>query len=531
VEYLKKGDLRMKIKWMGALVVAFVTGLATAATVSSLKSSGDDTSKANTDGSTWTGGVTPTQSKASEYDFVVAGGYIYKLPDESSNNATFAGHSLTLGDDSTLTRTVIVYPATSVYYEEGFASYADGWSGGSKNGGITGTQTAQIAGSSSDEYGYDAVYNNKTTTTCATSSTKYAEATFTFKGTGVDIYAKCTQNSGNACVEVYKGSAMIKLAIVSTASKSSIYTDLREAEYCMPIVSLEELGEYGEYTVKVCSLKGEIYLDGFRVYGTMENEPDFYETDREDKPIYSELRDGLLNSSKVLNSVTDGAAKEEDIQFSQVYDALQNELSATNYGAIVIPAEGLSDTDAIATVNKMAEDGPKNELFLADGATVIFAVETGREVQVAMKGVNGTGSVNVTANDTTKSISVLSTTEMYYKVLSRDGNNNKKTITITNNSGSVISITHVKVCDNPNAGLTTLTEADLDTALESLGLMTKGDADGSGKLSLMDVAKAFQIATENSEVSKYLLKVLDMNGDGKLNIIDVSMIYAKYIGR
>ena len=56
------------------------------------------------------------------------------------------------GSDSAVTTNAGVMPATTVNYEEGFATLS-GFTGGSRG---TAYQAAQIAGQSSDEYGYDA---------------------------------------------------------------------------------------------------------------------------------------------------------------------------------------------------------------------------------------------------------------------------------------------------------------------------------------------------------------------------------------
>lgn len=64
--------------------------------------------------------------------------------------------TVTLTNTEGGTTTFKVYPATTVYYEEGFATYSgDGWTGGSKG---TGTQTASAAADTNANYGFDAKY-------------------------------------------------------------------------------------------------------------------------------------------------------------------------------------------------------------------------------------------------------------------------------------------------------------------------------------------------------------------------------------
>lgn len=111
---------------------------------------------------------------------------------------------LTEADTVTLTNTAggtyqfNVYPASSVYYEEGFAAYGDSWAEGSA---VTAAQTASMVNDqSTDLYGYDDLYKNtdgNSNNTVAASSANGAQATFTFNGTGLDIYALTTQTSGS----------------------------------------------------------------------------------------------------------------------------------------------------------------------------------------------------------------------------------------------------------------------------------------------------------------------------------------------
>lgn len=98
---------------------------------------------------------------------------------------------LTLQDNNgdSVTHQIYIYPATTVYYEEGFATYSeDGWTGGTDKG--SGNQTASVVGSKAS-YGYDSKYANEevgpsngSQATCVGGSTGQT-ATFEFTGTGV----------------------------------------------------------------------------------------------------------------------------------------------------------------------------------------------------------------------------------------------------------------------------------------------------------------------------------------------------------
>ena len=116
------------------------------------------------------------------------------------------GVTVTYGGNEMMTHSIAIIPATTTYYEEGFAEYTDGdWTGDISKG--SGEQAAEAAGNKTNVYGADNKYKNEATGpsngTQATSTVYKGNATFTFRGTGVDIYANCTpqcdQCGGKSC--------------------------------------------------------------------------------------------------------------------------------------------------------------------------------------------------------------------------------------------------------------------------------------------------------------------------------------------
>ena len=98
-----------------------------------------------------------------------------------------------------MTHSIAIIPATTTYYEEGFAEYTDGdWTGNISKG--SGEQAAEAAGHKTNVYGADDKYKGEaagpSNSTQATSTVYKGNATFTFRGTGVDIYANCTPETG-----------------------------------------------------------------------------------------------------------------------------------------------------------------------------------------------------------------------------------------------------------------------------------------------------------------------------------------------
>lgn len=388
--------------------------------------------------------------------------------------------SLTLSNSQSYA--VRIYPATTVYYEEGFATpYAGkGIDTGSKG---TDPQAAEAVGDKQNVYGYDPAYQN-VIPTALTDGTIGLDAagegvSFEFTGTGVDIYTNSNSDTGTVMVYVYKGTGNTKqfkeLISVDTAMRNGdtgATVGQAVTAYNVPIVSLSGL-PYGDYTVevdvvnsKVTSADGTttkkmlpVYIDGFRVYGTLENQAnDVYTADEEDSPVFVELRDRVLASlSAVANNSEEYADQIAKNTLSQVYAT-----AGTTAGVVIT-----SRPDEYTTENltDLLDNGPKNEIYLQQGQALTFKITTNRVVQIGLKALNA--ATSCTINGTDKSLSA--STDMFYTVLNKTESESVQTITITNNGAGILAITKLKVCDDPNATLGELTAEDLIPALVSLG--------------------------------------------------------------
>lgn len=370
------------------------------------------------------------------------------------------------GEQEASTTNCGVMPATTVFYEEGFANYSDNWSGTTTvNYGVN--QTKQIAGKSSDEYGTDKKYTvesaGASNRTQATSVQKGDKATFTFTGTGIDIYANTTTDTGKLFVNVKNSAgATVKNAQVDTKMKngSTNATEGQEINgYNVPVVSLS-LGTRDTYTVTitnmvVSSTEGAktVNLDGFRVYGTIAEDNDYYKEDEEDNPSYIEMRDQVLAGLSITS--TDPLAQ-------------VNAKLPENANAVVVAS---SDRYTETNVNDLLTNGPKNEIYIQKNQALVVKVTTAREVQLGLKALN-TGTT-YTINGSKKTIS--SSTDMFYTVQNK-GTNGEQTITITNTGEGVLAVTKLKVCDDPTAALGILAAEDLNEALVELGITEKEEA-------------------------------------------------------
>lgn len=329
--------------------------------------------------------------------------------------------------------TFTVYPATSVYYEEGFASYDGNWSPGTAT---TGNQTVSIANDNTvDLYGYDDLYASATgnsNNSVVVSSTKNDTATFTFNGTGLDIYALTTQSSGSMSLWLYKGEGtdgtLLKLGYVNTANN---WLEGNDGDYYnTPVFSYKDL-EAGTYTVKIIVNSGTISLDGFRVYHTQGDAYEsVYAADREDQALTTEVRDITIAGSTYDPAGIDDWYKYGENIIGAVYDASNN-----GSGAVILE-EGSEITANVDMIN----NGPKNEIYLESGQTIAMKLTASAydKVAVGMRSLNG-GAVSYQINNQPET-TLSSTVDMYYEVQPNDG-----MIVIENTGSNVLALTKIKV--------------------------------------------------------------------------------------
>ncbi len=329
-----------------------------------------------------------------------------------------------------------VYPATTVYYEEGFASMT-GWEAGSKG---SGSQSTSLVGSG-DYYGFDSKYGTESTGasngTQAASNTIGDRAVFTFTGTGVDIYANCTTATGSVNVMVRNSAgSLVKLLKVDTHTGEGTTgaTDGQDvASYSLPIVSLNGLAR-DSYTVTISHCKtnaneetsGAVYLDGFKVFGTLDTASEVYEQDSEQNPNFTEVRNSVLQA---LNVDADTSEDYAGQLAGQVYDQLDGSTSA------VIISKNVTDEK---NAQDLLDNGPKNEVFLRPGESLAFNLGSGvTSAQIGLKAVNS--AVTYTVNNGSDQ-TIQSSTDMFYKLtLGANGE-----VVITNKSGGILSITDLK---------------------------------------------------------------------------------------
>lgn len=388
---------------------------------------------------------------------------------------------------NTLMQSVNIIPATSVYYEDSFATFTN--ANGTKNvaqvdnadkgiwtkvtDGTTQTSVNQaleaLGGTTNTKnvYGYDPAYagsskfsmGSATKVTVAADTYKEGEtqwptATFTFKGTGFDVISLTDNTSGAIFVDVYAGKGAsgkrVKSYIVDNyygyrqekdaAGNVTWVVDqnAKNALYQIPVMKINDL-TYGEYTAVITvfydgafnqttSNQYNFWLDAIRVYNPMGTGADAnanYVKDSEGYPQYIKLRDSL--------------AKDHTATAEAVF----------------------IDGGANANIQTYANYGPNNEVYLAKGQAISFTIPENTNIasiQIGAKAPNG-NAAEMDVNGTKKEIP--SATEMYYEIAQSGGQ-----FTITNNGSGILSLTNLKITfkTNPNTTVTLAALSDEDQA-------------------------------------------------------------------
>ena len=393
------------------------------------------------------------------------------------------------GEDDSATYNLTVIPATSVYYEDSFATFTN--ANGTKNvaqvdtgdkgiwtkvtDGTTQTNVNQaleeLGGTTNTKnvYGYDPAYadsskfsmGSATKVTVAADTykegkTQWPTATFTFTGTGFDVISLTDNTSGAIFVDVYKGTATSGDSVKSYAVNNYysykqnengqwvVSKDGNNALYQIPVMKVSGL-DYGEYTavIRVAyssffdqTTKNEynFWLDAIRVYDPMGKDNATYEQDNEGYPQYIKLHDELVKTGSSIDA----------------------KLGATVF----------IDGAAEATIAQYKNYGPNNEVYLANGQSITFKIPANANIasiQIGAKAPNGTAKMTVTGTDDPKEIS--SATEMYYKV-NVDATAADKVVAIANKGTGILSLTNLKITfkTNPNATVTLAALTDDDQA-------------------------------------------------------------------
>lgn len=342
---------------------------------------------------------------------------------------------------------VTVMPANSVYYEDTFVTdsntgkvgieYTGDWEQVGTSGGNT--QTVDDGQPYGWEESYDDITFSDGCAHCVTASDgEVAQASFTFTGTGVDVYSRTNMTTGTVYAvlepQFESENAKVQRLIVDHLAESGDY-------YQIPTVSFQDL-TYGEYKVTVMVTtaaegRSTYYLDGVRVYnpiqGLEEDQlvQDAYGADHELNAVFQEVRDILVDRTNLPEG--DELPNNSVVFIDQVDGEIGGETSV---------------------VGTYVEYGPKNEVYLGPGQSIAFRVSTGSNLHyyLGLKGPAGATQAEVTNGNGKSEIGICGSCDMYYEVTpSADG-----IVMVKNNGENLLSITKLRTTsdsEDENAGI------------------------------------------------------------------------------
>lgn len=343
---------------------------------------------------------------------------------------------------------VSVIPANNVYYEDDFVTdttsgtvgivYTGSWDPDGTSANNTETANNAVHGGwveNDTGLSNDATYSDGS----AQKGTTGATATFTFTGTGVDVYSRTDMTTGTITANLYTGETaskanISKSLIVDNKSASGTY-------YQIPTVSFNDL-EYGTYTVKITVTNAAAddgnrvtyYLDGIRVYN----------------PIQDQESDEIVN----------GAYKDElGAVFTSARDLLQS-------GSAAFIDEGEDGKSAVGdyTNSEVGKLAPENEIYLSKGQSITLKVDTtsGNTYYLGLKAPAGsTTTAEITNGSAKSSLAISHSTDLYYKVTP----NSEGTIVVTNTGSNLLSITKLRTTGSGTDGLAVIGQ---DEALNAI---------------------------------------------------------------
>lgn len=387
---------------------------------------------------------------------------------------------ITFKDGSQVSPKIAFIPASNVMYEESFVKLGD-TSDWTKTGTAGSKTQATEKLSKEGIHGYDksydtgfkfsngSAYQAQLTIPSGKDFTETKKATFTFTGTGFDVISECGTNTGVllAVVKDANGNLVGEQPMVDTyfTGDEDIITGAGILDYQVPVIRRTGLPQ-GTYTVdiygyltkgsgavaktaKETTENNEVseetvaeVLDDMSVKNVKASEVEATCMDdnsvllggtgveetaaksRSARAAAATSANVYIDGVRVYNTLNDknGANKytksEQNVKYESVYDYVKNSLDAngswTEKAMIYTEYDGSTDISSIA---EYKQQGPENEVYLAPGCDIAFALKNYKEgdtVQIAMKAVND--SVTVDSDGQCDTDLLESATEMYYKL-------------------------------------------------------------------------------------------------------------------
>lgn len=325
---------------------------------------------------------------------------------------------------------VNVIPANNVYYEDDFTTstssgtvgieYTGTWTVDGTSSGNTETPNTEVHGGwQNGSLADDAQYSDGSAHVLQNGAT----ATFTFTGTGVDVYSRTNMTTGYVAAQLYKGedttaAALSQYLVVDNKAESGDY-------YQIPTVSFTGL-DHGTYTVKLTVAatsdgRSTYYLDGIRVYNPLSSEQEADSTvsgayDDEVGAVFTEVRDILIDNANI------------------------NEDGTASLSGAVFLDKHKDNTEGTYSVGEYEAYGPKNEVYLAKGQAVAIATGSLDKISIGLKAPEGGTEATVTNSVDISPIPISSASDLYYQVTA----NEQGFVVVQNTGDNLLAITKVK---------------------------------------------------------------------------------------
>lgn len=344
---------------------------------------------------------------------------------------------------------VSVIPANNVYYEDDFETSDDGttigivytgsWTTDSTSAANTETANNDVHGgwiendtglSDDTKYSDGSAHVADVEGTDEDGKAKTATATFTFKGTGVDIYSRTNMTTGTVLATLVgntaDGTRVAKACAIDNKAKDGDY-------YQIPTASFGGL-EYGTYTVTIqvttaASSEGRYtyYLDGIRVYNPIQ----------EDDTVKAAYGESEINA-----------------EFTEVRDILES-------GAYFIDEDENGDP-ALVTYDEsqVSQLAPKHEVYLAKGQSIVIGV-TGDEnnaYYIGLKAPKDSTSVAFSSDEEAATTDIEHASDLYYKVSPSTDLEGNKIIVVKNTGDNLLSITKLRIAGSGESSIMSLSD-------------------------------------------------------------------------
>lgn len=418
---------------------------------------------------------------------------------------TGAGNSgsTTTTDSESRTANVYIIPATSMYYEENFSDLVT-FTGSWEVEGIAQTdpQEPGVVGTVDDSpYGSDVAYLNDGGD--SNGSSKYVDTTngaakfsYTFTGTGTSFFARTSGTAAYMKVDITdKDNKTVYSGYRNNIYKSVEGTDVGTL-YNVPVFTYEA-DNYETYTVTVSIAKAndalnrgkDFYLDGIRVINPLDSSDEnypvataAYATDGEANMTVATLREKLIAEAQLNEDNT--------ISWNEGDNFV---LFTDNNGAITAAEEYRSN-------------GPKEEVYLNNGQSVIFSLKNWdantNKIYLGVKAPLGSGSISINGNP----INLSNAADCYYEIstyaqITTDKDGIKVATFEVKATSSLISVTNIKVTGN--AEFTIVNSEDIDAAMLSRavvkGILTEETEELESEETETEETETEELETEETE--------------------------------